>query len=342
LQNPGFPLDSLLIAMAAKHVDILGIGLNATDTLIRLPWFPAPDSKLRFLSVQTLLGGQTATAMIACARWGLRARYIGRIGDDEAGKLHSSEFHRAGVDSHLIRVDRCLSQRSFILVDKRSGERTVLWHRDPRLALRRADLRSDWVTSARLLQLDGHDPRAGVIAARWAQRAGIPVLADLDTVYPGVRELLGFLDYPVTSREFLARLTGERNLLRALPHLFSQFRFRMLCFTLGRGGALAWDGTRFWYAPSYRVRVVDTTGAGDLFHAGFALGLLKGWNWQRTVDFSCAAAALNCTGMGARGGIGSLREIERLRLTGRRNPSAFRAGKLKEAAAAWHSRSRRR
>lgn len=328
--------------MAAKRVDILGIGLNATDTLIRLPCFPAPDSKLRFLSVQTLLGGQTASAMIACARWGLRARYIGRIGDDEAGKLHAGEFRRAGVDSHLIRVDRCLSQRSFILVDKRSGERTVLWDRDPRLALRRANLRSDWVTSARLLHLDGHDPRAGAIAARWAQRAGIPVLADLDTAYLGVRELLRSLDFPVTSREFPARLTGEKDLLRALPHLFSQFRFRMLCSTLGRGGALAWDGTRFWYAPSYRVQVLDTTGAGDLFHAGFALGLLKCWDWQRMLDFSCAAAALNCKGMGARGGIGSLREIERLRLTGRRNPPAFRASELKEAAAAWQSRRRRR
>jgi sulfofructose kinase len=328
--------------MAAKRVDILGIGLNAADTLIRVPHFPSPDSKLRFLSVQTLLGGQTATAMVACARWGLHARYIGRIGDDEAGTLHTKELRRAGVECHLIRVEHCFSQRSFILVDSRSSERTVLWDRDPRLALRRSDLRRDWVTSARLVHLDGHDPLAGAIAARWAQRAAIPVMADLDTPYPGLSNLLRFLDYPVTSREFPSRITGEKNLLRAVPLLFSRFRFRLLCCTLGSGGAIAWDGTRFWYAPSYRVRVVDTTGAGDLFHAGFAFGLLRGWDWQRTLDFSCAAAGLNCTGPGARGGIRHPREVERLRRTGRRNPPAFAARELEEAAAGWHSRRKPR
>jgi sulfofructose kinase len=328
--------------MSARFVDIAGIGLNATDIVMEVARFPVADSKTRLLSVQTLPGGQTATAMIACARWGLRTRYIGRTGDDAGGKLHKEELDRAGVESRLIRVQNCASQVSFIFVDKSSGERTILWDRDPRLALRRSDFRRDWVISARLLHLDGHDPRAGVAAARWAHQAGIPVVADLDTVYPGLTRLLHFVDYPVTSRDFPFRVTGEEDLLRALPRIFARYRFRLLCCTLGRDGALAWDGTRFWYARSYRVRAVDTTGAGDLFHAGFAFGLLRGWEWQGILDFSCAAAGLNCTGLGARGGIRPLREIQRFCRTGRRNPAAFSLRELAEAAAAWKSRQERR
>jgi sulfofructose kinase len=328
--------------MRARTVDITGVGLNATDTLIELPRFPASGSKMPPLSLQTLPGGQTATAIVACAKWGLRARYVGRIGDDAAGRMHRAELAHAGVESHLIRVRDCPSQESFILVERQSGERTILCRCDPRLALRRGDLRRGWITSARLLHLDGHDAGAAAVAARWARSAGVPVSADLDTVYPGLPRLLRFVDYPVTSREFPMRLTGEKDPLGALPRLFARYRFRLLCCTLGRDGALAWDGTRFWYAPAYRVRPVDTTGAGDLFHAGFAFGVLKGWDWQRVLEFSCAAAALNCTALGARGGIRPMKEIERLRTAGRRNPPAFSARELAQAARAWQGHRKAR
>src|SRR5713101_177280 len=188
--------------ISARIVDIVGLGLNAPDTLIELPRFPASDSKLAYLSARTLPGGQTATAIVACAKWGLRTRYVGRIGDDAAGRMHREELARAGVESHLIRVQDCPSQQSFILVERHSGERTILCKCDPRLALRRGDLRRGWITSARLLQLDGHDTGAAAVAARWARSAGVLVCADLDTVYPGLPRLLRFVDYPVTSREF--------------------------------------------------------------------------------------------------------------------------------------------
>ena len=72
--------------------------------------------------------------------------------------------------------------------------------------------------------------------------------------------------------------------------------------TLGEEGVLAWDGKRFHRSPAFSVPVVDTTGAGDIFHAGFIHALLQGWPLERQLEFACAAAALNCTGVGARGG----------------------------------------
>src|SRR5713101_3386325 len=114
-------------------VDVAGVGLNATDTLICLPHFPVFDSKLEFLSAEVHPGGQVASALVACQQWGLRTRYIGTVGDDEAAELQRRELARAGVEAHLIAVPRCTSQAAFILVDQATGERTILWRRDARL-----------------------------------------------------------------------------------------------------------------------------------------------------------------------------------------------------------------
>jgi sulfofructose kinase len=311
-----------------RTVDVVGVGLNAADTLIRLPRFPAFDSKLELLEAVRLPGGQVATAMVACALWGLGSRYVGKVGDDDAAALHEAEFAHAGVEAHLVRVAGCRSQYAFILVDEPSGERTILWKRDPRLALDPADLRREWIVRARALHLDGHDTRAATQAARWAREAGIPVTADLDNLYPGVEALVENIDYLVSSRDFPARLTGEPDLLKSLPAIRRAYGCRVAGVTLGARGALAWDGSSFHYAPGFRVKVVDTTGAGDVFHAGFVYALLAGWELDRALAFSCAAAALNSTALGARGGIRPVAEIDRLVREGARSEPAFRPAEL--------------
>ncbi len=308
-------------------VDVVGVGLNATDTLIRLPRFPAFDSKVEFLSADVLPGGQVASAMVACAGWGLRARYIGKVGDDDAAALQRAELDRAGVEAYLFAVPQCASQAAFILVDDRTGERTILWRRDPRLELHPDELQRDWIVTANALLVDGHDTPAAAQAALWAREAGIPVTADLDNLYPGVEDLLAHVDYLMASRDFPARLTGEPDLAKSLPAIHQRFGHRLTGVTLGRAGALAWDGRRFLPCPGYAVAAVDTTGAGDIFHGAFVYGLLQDWPTGRILEFSCAAAALNCTALGARGGIKSVEEIERLMREGERTvlPNDLRA-----------------
>jgi sulfofructose kinase len=317
---------------SSNKIDIVGVGLNATDTVIELPSFPTLDSKLEISSTQVLPGGQVATAIIACALWGLQTRYAGKIGDDSAGELHRTEFERAGVDARLIRVPDCASQSSYILIDRTSGERTILWQRNQRLALLPEDLQRDWIVDARLLHVDGHDGHAAAVAARWARQAGIPVTADFDNLYHGAEELLSATDYAMVSREFPARMTAERDLFKSLPEMQRRYGCRVTGATLGREGALAWDGQKFWYAPAYRVNTVDTTGAGDVFHAGFAFGILLGWPLDKLLDFSCAAAGLNCTALGARGGIRTLKEIEALMSGGTKHERTFKEEVLVSAA----------
>ena len=311
----------------SPKLDVVGVGLNATDTLIPVAHYPARGSKIEFRSAKVLPGGQVATAMIACQLWGLRARYIGKVGDDIAAELHRSEFSRLGVEAHLFTAPGCHSQQAFILVDD-GGERTVLWKRDDRLTLRSEELQQDWIVNSRALHVDGHDTAAAATAAGWARAAGVPVIADLDELYPGVENLLSSVDYLITSRDIPGRLTQEADLRKSLPALKKRFGSRLAAATLGEEGVLAWDGTSFHYAPAFRVETVDTTGAGDIFHAGFIYGLLQGWPTQRQLDFACAAAALNCTAIGARGGIQSVEAIEHLIAIGARHRRAYESASL--------------
>ena len=331
--RPIRPIREIPPQEAPPPVDFVGLGLNAADTIIRLPHFPAFNSKVEVLSSGIFLGGEVASAAVACQRWGLRTRYVGKIGDDFAGRLQREEFGCEGVEAHLIEVPDCESQLGYILVERSSGERTILWKRDGRLDIAPSELRPEWFARARLLHIDGHPCAPSAVAARWAREAGVLVTADLDNLYPEVEELLEHVDFLICSSEFPRRLTGLTNLLQSLPAIARRYRCRVVGATLGRDGVLAWDGERFHYSPAFCVEAADTTGAGDIFHAAFAYTLLKNQPLDRILDFSCAAAALNCTATGARGGIRPVGEIEQLMRTGRRHALAFDGDELHAYAA---------
>ncbi len=292
-----------------SQVDLVGVGLNATDTIIPLAEFPVCGSKVEYRHETVMQGGQAATTVVACQTWGMRTRYVGKLGDDDAARLHARAFARAGVDAKLITVDDAASPRSLILVDG-SGERTVLCRRDERLILQPHELRREWIERARVLHVDGYDTAAATLAAGWAREANIPVTADLDEIYPGVEALIENIDYLIVSRDFPCRLMAEDDLRSALRKMQERFGCLLTAATLGPDGVLAWDGREFHFSSAYEVPVVDTTGAGDIFHAGFIYGLLQGWELERQLEFACAAAAMNCMAEGARGGIQPVAAIE--------------------------------
>lgn len=303
-------------------VDVVGVGLNATDILIPVKDFPASGSKVEIHSASPMLGGQVASAMAACQQWGLSTRYVGKFGDDYFAQLHQAEFQRLGVETHLATAPGATSQQAYILVD-RHGERTVLWKRDPSIALVPEELQQEWIETAGILLVDGHDTPAATQAARWARAANIPVVADLDELYPGVEHLLPNIDYLITSRDIPGKLTETNDLHVSLPELFHRYNSRLTAATLGSEGVLAYDGHNFTYCPAFQINAADTTGAGDTFHAAFIFGLRQAWPLERQLIFASAAAALNCTALGARGGIHSVHEIEHLIATARRHPAVF-------------------
>lgn len=306
--------------MPKSSVDVVGLGLNATDTVILVREFPALGGKERVASIAQQAGGQVATALVTCQRLGLRTRYIGKVGDDQAGRFQLASLRREGVDLRYTGMVRHTpNQLAFIIVDRATGERTVFWDRDPRLAVLPSELRPEALCSARVLHLDGCDVEACFEAARWARRAGIPVVADLDTVYKKVEKLFPHIDYLIASANFLPAVTGDDDPFRVLEYMAREYGVRAPGMTLGRDGALVYWQGRFLYSPGFVVETADTTGAGDVFHGAFVYGLLSGWEMKRTLDFSNAMAALNCTALGARGGIATRAEAEKLMLKGNRH-----------------------
>jgi sulfofructose kinase len=277
-----------------------------------------------------------ATAMVTCQRLGLRTRYIGRVGDDTAGRFQLVSLRQEGLDLRYVRVVRGVAnQLAYIIVDEASGERTVFWDRDPRLALRPSDLAGDYLGSAKVLHLDGCDVQACLRAARRARRLGIPVVADLDTVYPTIERLLPHLDYLLAASDFPPALTGMEDPFGTLAIMSREYKIPTVGMTLGRDGALVFSSGRYYYSPGFVVDAVDTTGAGDVFRGGLVYGLVRGWQMERLLDFANALAGLNCTALGARGGIAKEAEAERLIAKGRRrvNREYVRTGGGKGSAA---------
>jgi len=299
--------------------DVVGVGLNATDTLLVVPHFPAYAGKVPFEDEILTPGGQIASAMVTCARLGLRVKYIGTVGDDERGRiqLESLRAERINLDHVQVRPG-CANQSAYILVDRSTGERTVLWRRPEGLRLDPAEITPELISSARLVHIDGHDTPAVERAARLARRAGIPVSVDVDSVYHGFDQVLPYVDYLVASSEFPEPWTNERDPFRALEMIQNEYHMRVAAMTLGAHGALARAEGRFLYSPAFVVNCVDTTGAGDVFHGAFCYAVLQQMPLAEALDFSNALAALNCTALGARGGIRGVEQARALMIRAER------------------------
>jgi sugar/nucleoside kinase (ribokinase family) len=296
--------------VAMPQFDVVGVGLNATDTLIVVPRFPAYAGKAQFREETVMPGGQVASALAACARLGLRTKYIGAVGDDERGRIQMESLAAAGIDCMDVKVRKnCATQSAYIVVDASTGERTVFWRRDEGLRIDPSALTDAQIACGRLLHIDGHDTPAVKRAAEIARAHSMPVTVDVDTVYPGFECVLPLVDYLVASSEFPAVWTGERDPFHALEALQTEYGMKVAAMTLGERGSLARCDGRFVYSPAYVVDAVDTTGAGDVFHGAFCYAVLEGMTIGDALDFSNAMAALNCTASGARGGIRGLDEI---------------------------------
>jgi sulfofructose kinase len=293
-----------------KAFDVVGMGLNSVDFLTVVPEFPAPNSKLKMLQFSKQGGGQVATAMVALSRWGVKTKYVGKVGDDELGQFSLHSIRQEGVDVSSVTIEpNATNQLATILVDGTTGDRTILWNRDDRLMYREGELRKEEVCCGKLLHLDGHDLHAAIQCARWAREEGIPTVVDLDKVEPLTSELIKEIDFLVTSSQFPRLYTGISDQKEAFLQLRKHTN-GFLCATLGRLGAMAWANRKFFYAEGFDIKAVDTTGAGDVFHGGFIYGLLQNWEVEKVLRFANAVAALKCLDLGGRRGIPPLEKTQ--------------------------------
>ena len=294
--------------------DVVGIGANSIDFVSVVPAFPRPEgwhSKQRIRQHLISCGGQAATTMATCARFGLRAKYVGAVGSDENGARVREALDRIGLDSSGLVRREGRNQFAVIVIDEQTGERAVLWDRDESLRLRPEDVPLEVVGSARVVHVDDVDQDAAIRAARHARSLGIPVTSDLDRMTDRTEELVLAVSCPIFADGLPELLTGERDHERALRRLRTRHD-GLLVVTVGQRGAVALDGDRFLVSPGFTVNAVDTTGSGDVFRAGFIYGLLHGWPIDRILRMANAAAALACTRAGAIASIPALDEVTAL------------------------------
>jgi sulfofructose kinase len=288
--------------------DVIGIGENSVDLVYRVPHLTGAGDKVRATGCRRLLGGQVATTLATCAGFGLRTRYAGTFGNDDHGRLIRSELEQRGIDTSFASVRYAANRHAVILVDQRTGERTIVWQRDPALTLQPEQVTSDMLDGARLLHVDNVDEDAAVAAARLARGAGLIVTTDIDQVSERTPELVAAATFPILAERVPGALTGEADPVRALRAMRRQHD-GMLCVTLGTRGSMLLDGDELYHAPAFRVHAVDSTGAGDVFRGALIASLLRGDAPETMLRFANAAAALSCTREGAIAGVPSLADV---------------------------------
>lgn len=301
-----------LLPAGGRRFDVVGLGQNSVDQLAVVGEFPRSNTKHRIERFARLPGGQVASAMVCCARLGWRARYVGRFGKDELGRFGFASLEQEGVDVSAAQIVDARTRSAIVLVDGRNGDRTVLWDRDPGLAIRPGDVADEVWSAGRVLHVDCEDIAAATSAVVAARAAGVLTVIDVEAVLPGVPALLRHIDVIVASEGFPERLTGHKDTGSALSAMAREYEPAVACVTLGPAGSLAVCQGREVRTPAFDVAVVDSTGAGDAFRGGFISGYLQAGPTADVADvltFATAVAALKCRSLGARDGLPTASDV---------------------------------
>ena len=290
---------------------VLGIGGVTLDRIGFVPRMPGWDEVEYIARLDIRQGGMVATAMMAAARLGGDAGYMGGIGDDMEGRLVIDALRRGGVRADRVKVfPGGLTPQSFVLVHDATGERTIMHHRgvQEKSSLEAGDINLDGVG---YLHLDGYWFDTALSAAREAKRKGIIVTIDPSSSLTRERAEVLFpqADYIIPSKKFARRYTGEDDVREAAWKLL-KYGCRGVILTMGGEGCLVATPGGGEHVPAFRVGVVDTTGAGDVFHGAFIMALDAGKPLVDAAIFSSAVAALKCTRQGGQAGLPSLDEAE--------------------------------
>ncbi len=251
------------------------------------------------------------TGFTALARLGLKVKFLGKVGGDSWGELSLQLLRDEGVDvSSVVREPDATTQFAFILVDSSTGQRTIMWHRHRDLYFKTGDFSREAITAGRVLHLDGHEATYSIQAARWAREEGIPILLDAERLKEGTMDLLPLSDVIIADENFISLICPGNSPREFLKYLNRRFSPRFCAVTLGERGSLGLFGEEFIHVPAYTVDVVDTTGAGDLYHAAFVFGMLQNWDIPDIMRFSSAVAAMKCRHLGGRQGAPTLMQVK--------------------------------
>jgi sulfofructose kinase len=290
--------------------DVVGLGQCCVDYLAVVEQYPDINEKREVNSFKIQGGGPVATAMVTLSRLGASTSFIGKISDDYFGSLIKDSLTEENVNiDHIVVEKGGSSQFAFIVIEKETGKRTIFWSRPSVIPLSPDEINRELIKNARVLHLDELMIEGSLEAASCAKDAGVTVVVDAGSLREGSLKLIKMADYVITSEEFAKQYYNSYDPKAAAMELL-KLGSRAVVVTLGDKGSITVSEGSYFYQPAFKVKAVDTTGCGDVFHGAFIFGLLQNWDLKEAIRFASATAALKCRSVGGRTSIPDLRDVE--------------------------------
>lgn len=296
-----------------SEIDVLGLGCIAVDDLLYVKAFPAPDAKTAVLRRDRQCGGLAATALVAAARLGASCAYAGQLGDDVESAFVESVLDGEGIHvGDAARIADARPVRSAIIVDEATGTRNIFYDVSPVTGAHLRLPKPDRIRSAKVLLVDRFGIPGMIRAAKIARRSDVAVVGDFENHrWPRFEELIRLVDHLIVSEDFAREYTSEENPEKSVRRLWTRSR-AVVAVTCGANGCWWMDarGAKPRHMAAFKVRAVDTTGCGDVFHGAYAAALADGLDAEARLRFASATAALKAMHSGGQSGIPDREKVE--------------------------------
>lgn len=291
-------------------LDIIGMGKPIKDLLVAIDEMPPQDGATLARSFSSQGGGKVASAIVAAARLGMKTGMVAVLGDDAKGRFCVEDFVRHGVDvSHVELLPGRTSPYCLSIAEKKNENRRFIGMLGDSGRLDPERLDFDYLASARLLHLENGDP-ASLRAAQFAREHGITVAIDADSYSPAIEAMEPYVDLFIASAFYVKGRFPNASLEEGLREIAGR-GCRVVIFTLGSKGCIGYADGEYFSLPAFSgLQVVDTTGAGDVFHGGFISAWLMGRDPVSCARFASAVSYIKCTHLGGRAGIPTLDTVE--------------------------------
>ncbi len=286
-----------------QDFDCLGFGICAADYLSVVPKYPKLDEKTEAVDFSYQGGGPVATAMVTVARLGFKTSYIGKVGKDADGRFVLKQFVAQGVDTTgVIVAENMPTNRALIWIDQETGKKSIVLNGNQYRSVTLEELFLDHIRSLKFMLIDGRDTEATFELIRWAKSKKAKIVIDAGSPRNQMDSILSAVEYPVVSQSFCHKYLQTADYKYAIKKML-ELGATAAVVTCGDKGCYGGDSTGVYFQPAFNVDVVDTTGAGDVFHGAFVAGLIKEMSLTENLKFASAIAAIKCTQLGGRRGI---------------------------------------
>ena len=305
--------------MESKKFDIIGFENPFEDMVVEIDRLPPNNGKAYMRSMSFQGGGNVCTALAAASVLGAKCAIMGVIGDDLFARANRMDFDYHGIDMSHLRTEKgrrsnfsiCISERDvngkeFIINPSRYDE------------IRTEELDIPFLSDAKMLHVGGFVTPAMAAAADIVHKAGGKVSVDAAYYRPDIYENFHRLDIVIASETYYRAMCdalGAMTVEEAVRYIHDRGP-EIAIITLGEKGCQGVCADQFFALPAFSVDVVDSTGAGDVFHGAYDYAYLQGWDAEACARFSSAVSAIKCTRMGGRAGIPDMAAVNHFLKTG--------------------------